>query len=215
MHRNIYLDESGDLGWTFNKIYRQGGSSRYLTIAYLITDINHINVPRRFVRDFYTHFKFNPSKEIKASELKSVHKEYIAIEAAKMLSKHNNFIIGSITVRKENVPNHIRNSGDELYGYMIGNSAISHINDELTCKITRDYKTAKVSKGLITYLQTLVWFHDKKSATLNDSPKQSHQDDGIIFIDWISNIVWSKYEDNYTKWVDNLNGVLREDTLFF
>ncbi|WMN84132.1 DUF3800 domain-containing protein [Vibrio parahaemolyticus] len=33
---NIYLDESGDLGWTFDSPYRRGGSSRYLTIASLI-----------------------------------------------------------------------------------------------------------------------------------------------------------------------------------
>jgi hypothetical protein len=32
----IYLDESGDLGWRFDKPYRYGGSSRYLTIVSLI-----------------------------------------------------------------------------------------------------------------------------------------------------------------------------------
>lgn len=32
----IYLDESGDTGWKFELPYRNGGSSRYLTIAALI-----------------------------------------------------------------------------------------------------------------------------------------------------------------------------------
>jgi len=33
----IFVDESGDLGWQFNDPYRAGGSSRYLTLACLIT----------------------------------------------------------------------------------------------------------------------------------------------------------------------------------
>lgn len=33
---NVYFDESGDLGWSFDKPYGAGGSSRYLTIAFLI-----------------------------------------------------------------------------------------------------------------------------------------------------------------------------------
>ena len=34
---NLYLDESGDLGFTFDKPNRYGGSSRHLTIAILLT----------------------------------------------------------------------------------------------------------------------------------------------------------------------------------
>jgi len=26
----VFLDESGDLGWSFNEQYRAGGSSRYI-----------------------------------------------------------------------------------------------------------------------------------------------------------------------------------------
>lgn len=91
MHSNIFLDESGDLGWTFNKPYRSGGSSKYLTIGYLINPATHCNIPPRLVRNFYNRFNFNPKKEIKASELKSHHKEYIANEAVKMLEKYPDF----------------------------------------------------------------------------------------------------------------------------
>jgi len=39
---NVYVDESGDLGWEFAQPFRQGGSSRYLTIASLL-------VPKTFI----------------------------------------------------------------------------------------------------------------------------------------------------------------------
>lgn len=32
---NVYLDESGDLGWVLDKPYRNGGSSRFMTIAFV------------------------------------------------------------------------------------------------------------------------------------------------------------------------------------
>jgi hypothetical protein len=34
MHSNIYLDESGDLGWTFSKPYKQAGSGRYFSFLF-------------------------------------------------------------------------------------------------------------------------------------------------------------------------------------
>jgi hypothetical protein len=50
---NLYLDESGDLGWTLDKPYQAGGSSRYLTIATLIIPktISHKALVRNERRD--------------------------------------------------------------------------------------------------------------------------------------------------------------------
>jgi len=47
MHSHIFLDESGDLGWKLNSPYRNGGSSKFLTISYLISPITDIHLPRR------------------------------------------------------------------------------------------------------------------------------------------------------------------------
>jgi hypothetical protein len=217
MHSNIYLDESGDLGWKLNAPYRAGGSSRYLTIGYLVTPITHCDIPKRIVRHFYDHFRFNPRNEIKASDLKSHHKDYICREAVKMITKRPDFHLGAITVRKENVAAHIRNDGNKLYNYMIGLSAIDIIEDHLSCRVTRDNRSIKVVNGnnLIDYLQTLLWFHKNRPTSLTDCPKHSHNDDGIIFIDWITNIVWSKYEDDYPYWCQQLGNCLNEKRLFF
>jgi hypothetical protein len=53
----IYLDESGDLGWSFDKPYRHGGSSRYLTIASLVVDPSKKHFPKRLIKKLYTKFK--------------------------------------------------------------------------------------------------------------------------------------------------------------
>lgn len=50
---NLYIDESGDLGFTFDKPYRIGGSSRYLTIAFLLVPKELSHLPKRVVKKLY------------------------------------------------------------------------------------------------------------------------------------------------------------------
>lgn len=45
----IFLDESGDLGWTFNKPNRAGGSSRFITIAGIVIDEAHSKYLKRHI----------------------------------------------------------------------------------------------------------------------------------------------------------------------
>lgn len=70
MRTLIYLDESGDLGWTFDKPYQQGGSSRKLSIAAIVIPENKIKLITRIVsamyrkrnRPFSTELKIGRSK---------------------------------------------------------------------------------------------------------------------------------------------------------
>lgn len=217
MHGHVFLDESGDLGWTFNRPYRNGGSSRFLTIAYLICPVQELHIPKRIVRDVYDYFNFDSKKEVKASDLKSHHKEFICKKTVAMLEKKPHFHLGSITVKKEMVPSYIQEDANILYHYSMGQGIIDHIQDNLTCKISRDYRTVKMLSGesCIDYLQTLLWFDKKKRTKLTDNPTHSHTDSGIIFIDWITNIVWSKYEDDYDGWCKLLGKHIQEKNLFF
>jgi Protein of unknown function (DUF3800) len=217
MHSNVYLDESGDLGWTFNKPYRNGGSSKYLTIAYFVCPITHKDIPKRLVRNFYDKFGFNPREEIKASMLKKHHKDFICSETIKMLDKYPDFHLGAATVNKTKVEEHIKNDGNLLYHYVISKSVLEVVKGHITCKLTRDNRTVKQISGssCIDYLQTQMWFVLEAKTILKDNPTDSHTDDGIIFIDWITNIVWSKYEDNYTLCADLLKNHITEINLFF
>ena len=217
MRSHIFLDESGDLGWKFDKPYRYGGSSRYLTIAYLISPITHCDIPRRLVRDFYSRFGFNPKNEVKAADLKPHHREFICTETVKMMSKRPEFHLGAVTVSKTNAPTHIQTSPNNLYHYLM-HIGVSHvIHPHLSCKITRDDRSVKAYSRMtcIEYLQTINWFHLNGASILTDNPTQSHTENGIIFIDWITNIMWSKYEDKYPKWADSLGGHVNETKLYF
>jgi hypothetical protein len=62
MEANVYLDESGDLGWVFNLDYRRGGSSRYLTIAYIIMPRETHHLLGRLVKECYNKWGIDPKK---------------------------------------------------------------------------------------------------------------------------------------------------------
>jgi hypothetical protein len=49
----IYLDESGDLGWMLSEPYQKGGSSRFLVITALIVPTALSHHPKRLLRQFY------------------------------------------------------------------------------------------------------------------------------------------------------------------
>lgn len=134
-----------------------------------------------------------------------------------MLEKHPEFIIGAITVKKQNVARHIQQDGNKLYNYMMGLSLIEKIENHETCKITRDNRSVKVLSGssCIDYLQTQIWFHRERAAIVTDNPTDSKHDLGIQFIDWITNMVWSAYEDQYQNWFNIMSAQLHIKQLFF
>ena len=81
----VYFDESGDLGWKFDKPYRQEGSSRFLTIAHIFTTRSNEKYINRHVRDIYTS-KGRPFKlELKAAGLEDYDRINIAKETVKLI----------------------------------------------------------------------------------------------------------------------------------
>lgn len=62
---NIYLDESGDLGWVLDKPKNDGGSSNYLTICAISCPKDKVKVLDRVVIGLYRSWKINPKHEKK------------------------------------------------------------------------------------------------------------------------------------------------------
>lgn len=149
--------------------------------------------------------------------MKSLQKEFVCRETIKMLNKYPEFQLGAITVKKEQVNAHIRLDGNKLYNYMIRLSILDKISAHQTCKLTRDNRSVKVASGnsCIDYLQMILLFDHSSATQLKDNPLHSHENNGLIFIDWITNIVWSRYEDNYHGWFDILSPHLKNQTLYF
>ena len=82
---NIYLDESGDLGWSFSQPFRHGGSSRFLTIAFVACPSEKKHLLQRVVRNVYRHTKSDPKEELKGSMMTTSQKNYVAKQIRSLL----------------------------------------------------------------------------------------------------------------------------------
>ena len=164
---NIYLDESGDLGFTLNKPYRHGGSSRYLTIAFAVCPSNKQHLLKRVVQKVYEKTKTGPQKELKGSDMDIETKKFLARKVYSLVSMNPDIKIVSITVNKSKVQQHIREDANKLYNYMIKVAVLDYIKNEPVVNLIRDNRSVKVKSGnsLIEYLQINLWFELKAKST--------------------------------------------------
>src|SRR5690349_3049910 len=109
----VYVDESGDLGWTFSKPFQAGGSSRFLCLALLFLPAAHQKLPRRIIADMYKKYRW--VKEKKASSATLNQKMEFAQALVALLTTHSDIRIDCIVVKKENVQPHIRQDANKLY----------------------------------------------------------------------------------------------------
>lgn len=217
MATNIYLDESGDLGWILNKPYRHGGSSRYLTIAYVVCPNEKKHLLKRIVRKVYTKTKTDTKIELKGSTLTVENKKFFAKKVRELVSMNPDIKIGAITVNKSKVQQHIRDDANKLYNYMIKLAILDVIKHEPIVNLIRDNKTVKVKSGnsLIDYLQTTLWFEMNSKTKMVDIPSDSKKVQNLIFIDWMNNLIWSNYEDTNSEPYLILRSVIDSKKLFF
>lgn len=94
---------------------------------------------------------------------------------------------------------------------------LKHVAQYDEVNLIRDNRTVKVASGnsLIDYLQTYMWFEMKASTVLFDMPLDSKSTRKLIFIDWMNNIIWGRYEDENNSAYNILKPHLRERKLFF
>lgn len=198
MEANVYLDESGDLGWTFNQPYRKGGSSRYLTIAYILMPRESHHLLGRLVRDCYKKWCIDPKKELKGNLMSYARRTDIVKAAIKLLNKEPRARLGAITVKKENVDQHIRKDPNKLYDYMMGLVLVEPIKGYHHVQLIRDNRSIKVEDGKFFgyYLQMQLWFEQDVPTILIDDPVDSKVSPHVQFVDWISYIIWIAHEDN-------------------
>lgn len=213
----VYLDESGDLGWTFSFPYRTGGSSRFLTLAYLIIPEKLVHLPTRLVKSVYNKYGYDRMDEHKGHQFSLIEKEQVSNEVVKLLKMHPDLILGAITVNKTRVQDHIRSDPNKLYNYMMKLSILPKVVGLETVKIIGDERNIKVANGrnCVDYLQTTLWFELNTPTVIEECQQASHKNKNLIFIDWIANIVWSRYEDNSTIPFNVILPFLKNETLFF
>ena len=82
----VYIDESGDLGWKLHLPYRHGGSSKYLTISFLLVPSLKKKYSKRIVKKLYTKFRIDPNHEIKGADLDEEQRDFLTDEIVKLLT---------------------------------------------------------------------------------------------------------------------------------
>lgn len=213
----IALDESGDLGWKFDAPYRQGGSSRFLTIASILYPQEKKQYPKRLVRKLYTKFGWNPKEEMKWAEMGDRRRIEFAKRLKKLVTDHNDIKLLSITVRKENVEDHIRQDGNKLYNFMIGLSLLDEMKNHDNVTFIPDPRSIKVKSGnsMHDYLQTKLWFDKKAKTSLTTTPMDSQSCKALQVADMLSGVVQNHYEDGNNKAWEILCPYIHNKTLFF
>ncbi len=195
---NVYLDESGDLGFTFDKPFRKGGSSRYLTISFLLTPEELSYLPKRIVKKLYYRRRQPTKVELKGAQLTLSEKAYFASEARELVARHPEIKIFAITVNKRTVKKHIRWDCSKIYNYVNRLVLLDRIKQESNINFIPDKRSIKVRNGnsLADYLQAELWFGVNSKTIIENKPQESHKVLNLQFIDWIGHIVWARYEDN-------------------
>jgi hypothetical protein len=213
----VYLDESGDLGWSFDAPYRRGGSSRYLTITAVCVPSEKKHIPKRLVKSLYEKFKWDPKAEKKWSAMDPVERTYFAKEVQVMLAKYPEIALHAIVVKKQNVQAHIRTDSNKLYNYMIRLALLDKMAKHDVVTLVPDPRSIKVQSGnsLHDYLQMQLWFEKKSITKLITSPSDSAQSQGVQFADMLAGLVQSRYEDNSSSDYQIIAGHLTINRLYF
>jgi len=211
------LDESRDLGWDFAAPYRDGSSSRFLTIGALCVPPEKKHLPKRAIKDLYVKFGWSTAKEKKWSDMKIVERKEYAESARKMCNANADICLHCITVKKENVMQHIRNDSNKLYNYMIGLSLLSEMAKHDTVKMVPDPRSIKVESGnsLHDYLQTDLWFVKNVKTLLITYPQDSQYCRPIQFTDMLCGLIRSYYEDGEQNNYRILAPKVRQKCLYF
>jgi hypothetical protein len=193
----IFLDESGDLGFEFTKPYREGGSSRFLTIGALCVPPPKKHLPKRIIKDLYQRFGWNRAKEKKWADMSESARREFAARARGMCDQHTDIQLRAITVRKENVMAHIRSDSNKLYNYMARLSLLEFMSNHNSVTLIPDARAIKVQSGnsLNDYLQIELWFTKSVQTNLATIPQDSQHCIGLQFADMLAGLVQAHFED--------------------
>lgn len=212
---HVYLDESGDLGWVFTAPHREGGSSRYLCLCFLILPKALKKKPGAIIVDLYSKYKW--AREKKCSSASEAQKIEFATKAAQLRREFPEVIIDCIVVKKENVRPHIRSDANKLYNYMCRLIIVDRMAGAPNFVFIPDKRSIKVECGnsLSDYLQTVLWFDCEATTILTNQPGESHRIYNLQFADWVAHCIWKHFEDGSSGAYQILKPAIHLRTLFF
>lgn len=218
MAATIYIDESGDLGWSFDRPYGDGGSSRFLTISAVVVPSDELaHIPGRLVRDMYKAHKWPTDKEKKWTGMSNSARLDFAKRVVAMVVKHPSVKLYAMTVNKQNVAQHLREDPNLLYNFMLKLMLLEEMagHDEVTLR--PDPRTIKVQSGNTQheYLQTVLWYDQGARTRLYSEPIDSGKELGIQFADMLAGVIQTHHQARRSAPWLAIAGAVRWKPLFF
>jgi hypothetical protein len=194
----VFLDESGDLGWKFDKPNNDGGSSRFITISGMVVDEDELKHIKRYIVDIYKKYNLTPKIEKKGSHFSDKDAQYIVSNLSKVIAKAPTLNIISITAKKERVIERLRSDCNIFYNYMLGIMLPDTFRNHDNFKVVLDKRTIKVDHGnnFEAYIRTKCWGDLEMDFDIECSYDSSDKNEGIWIADWMANWIWRKYENN-------------------
>lgn len=195
MDLQIYIDESGDLGWSFDQGYCHGGSSRFLTIAAMLVPDELDHLPKRKVMELYKYAKWDPKREKKWVEMSHDARATFAANAVKLHQKHPEIAYRAIVVAKQHVNDSFRRDSNKLYNYMIKLLLIDEIAKHPRVTLIPDPRSIKVQNGrsLHHYLDGLL-YEMEAPTVLETIARDSRACRSLQFTDMLAGVVGTHYE---------------------
>ena len=213
----IHADESGDLGWSFDKPYGNGGSSRYLVIFALCVDDGKIHRVDRLVKDLYKGSRWDPQREKKWIEMSEKSRDHFLRQAVQLREAHPDIGYHAIVVSKEHVQSHMRADANKLYNYMVKLLLLGEMAKHQHVSFIPDSRSVKVASGNSQhdYLQTELWYEKRVNTVLQTLPTDSRHCKPLQFADMMAGAVGSNFEFKKAQYLATIGRHLSLKRLFF
>ncbi|MDO4223882.1 MAG: DUF3800 domain-containing protein [Acinetobacter sp.] len=200
MRTLIYLDESGDLGFSFHQPYQKGGSSRMLTLSALCVPEHKVKYIQRIVRTLYQKRKRPLKNELKSVDLNTADKALFLNLTQKLLTEHHDISLRSITVNKQNVTERFIQNPNILYNYMVKVLLLETICQSEYVDFMPDRRSERINAkwNMGEYLNQMIHEASIEQNIINKNcsitPTNSAKCLELQFIDFFAGLVWAKYE---------------------
>lgn len=188
MHRTLYLDESGDLGFSPD-------SSQYLVVCFLSTA--EPNALKRVVRRAKRRLGIPAYVELKGHRLTWPQRKVVLTAIARLgLSIH------TIAVQKANVFHRLRDDQNLIYNYAAHFPFLAHVKTGGFTSVTVvvDQRTKKILSGgmeIDRYLKMKTWAEEGLDVEIQFEHVDSNSSLGVQGVDVVANAIGRKYEKGH------------------
>lgn len=194
---SIFLDESGCLGWTLDKPYGKGGSSRFLVLAAVSVPNGKDKYVERIIQSLYKKRKRSHNNELKSTDLNGTDRGRVAADIATLTTKHPEITFHAVVAEKVNVNHALSAKTEALYNHMAEQMLGSVMAKFAHVEFYPDARTVKPKDkhALHNYLETRLALAGH-SPIVTTTPSESGRFFQIQCADILASIVWAKYEYN-------------------